>query len=225
MGARGRHRRGQAGLRERVARGAHHAAGFARPGRRGNRAGGERRRARHPRAGFDPGADSARSLRRIIGGCAARAPFSPATRSKARAPSSSASAILTDPASLRASREELFALIRERGGARHLAESPAEDRPHRGRLARARAGRGGNDAQSHARGRGAGELEARRIPSTRPTTACCCWRRTRLPSPPSFPIRSRCCCRCRAAPRRSASPCATVSSPPISSRTPPRGRM
>ena len=59
-----------------------------------------------------------RILRRTIGGCAARAPSSPATRWKARALSSSESAILTDPASLRASREELFGLIRsaaERG--------------------------------------------------------------------------------------------------------------
>ena len=30
-----------------------------------------------------------------------------------------------------------------------------------------------------------------------------------MPPPRSFPIRSRCCCRCRAAPKRSASPCAT----------------
>ena len=40
----------------------------------------------------------------------------------------------------------------------------------------------------------------------------------------SFPIKSRCCCRCRAAPRRSASRCATDSLRPIWSRMPPRGR-
>ena len=143
---------------------------------------------------------------------------------RARAPSSSASAISRDPAALRASRDELFepdSHAAERGVS--LKPPPKTDPIVAGWLAL------GPVAVEMTRNpmRAAAaldELEARRTRSIRPTTACSARRRPRSPSPPNFPIRSRCCCRCRAAPRRSASRCATASSPPIWNRTPPRGR-
>ncbi len=159
MGARGRHRRGQAGLRERFARCAHQAAGLARHRRRGNRAGGERRSARHSRAGLDPGPDAAGTCAELlVAARQGRLSHRPPDRRHARLPRARA----LPHRSGELAREPRRALRPDsrRSGARHLAETPAECRPHPGRLARARAGRGGNDAQSHARGRRARELEA-----------------------------------------------------------------
>jgi outer membrane PBP1 activator LpoA protein len=122
---------------------------------------------------------------------------------------------LPDPAGLRASREELFNKIRN--AAEHgqsLKPPPNTDSVVAGWLQL-----------------GPVALELQRDPMHAPAAlenwrTTTCWRSpaARSPSPPSFPIRSRCSCRCRAAPKRSAWRCATVSSPRISNRTPPRVR-
>ena len=194
---------------------------LARARRRGNCLRGKRRGARDSRAGSRSRCRRSRSLRKIIGGCAARARFSPAIRSKARAPSSSASATSRDPAALRANRDRAV----RRGSApppndgTSLKAPPKTDpivagwlelgpvavEIARNPMQRAAALENWKRLVSAASGQRQ-RAGARAKPD----------RRRR----PNFPIRSRCCCRCRAAPRRSASRCATASSPPICSKMP-----
>ena len=201
-----------------------HAAGLARPRRRGNRA--TRRTTAHA-----PFASSIRSRcrrsrirRRTTGGYAAEAPFSPATRSKARAPSSSASA--TSPIRRRCARAAQNSTTWIRSAAEHgnsLKVPPKTDPIVAGWLElgpvavelarnpmRAAAALAQLEALYPAHPANDSVLRRRR------SRDC---RRHRISR-----IRSRCCCRCRAAPRRSASPCATAFSPRISSRMPRRGR-
>ncbi len=94
---------------------------------------------------------------------------------------------LTDPAALRANRDELFDPSPRGRRARPAAEGAAENRPHRRRLAGLGAGGCGAGAQSRARRCGAGRLEAAVSAASRPTTACSPRRRPRSPSPPNIP--------------------------------------
>ena len=77
--------------------------------------------ARHSRARPDPGAHLRRSRRRTTGGSAAAAPFSPAHPVEGTRALVERERYLTDPAALRANRDELFERIRtaaERGAIR-----------------------------------------------------------------------------------------------------------
>ena len=163
--------------------------------------------------------------RRIIGGCAARARSSPDIPSKARAPSSSGSATCTDPASLRASRAELFALLRtasERGTP--MKPPPKTDPIVAGWLALGPVAVEMARNPMHASA-ALDDLETRLPAASGQRQRADRWRRTKSRPRRSFPIRSHCCCRSPAAPSRSALPCAMASLPPISNRTPPRGRI
>ena len=132
---------------------------------------------------------------------------------------------LPDPAGLRASRLELFGLIREAASRGASLKAPPEERSHRRRMAGLGAGGARDGAQSHARGSGIGGVEARLSAASRKRQPCSCPRRIRSRWPPASPTRSPCCCRSPGAPSRSESRFATASSPPICSRIPPRVRI
>ena len=147
------------------------------------------------------------------------------TRSRARAPWSNASASSPIPPRCARIATELYEQDSQRRGTRPLAEGPREDRSHR-----RSAGWSWDRSRSSSlaipmRATAASTTGSGSIPSILPTTAC--WRRPRRRSRsrPNSPTRSPCCCRCPAAPRRSASRCATASSPPISSKMPASGRV
>ena len=119
-----------------------------------------------------------------------------------------------------------------RGPARRIAEGPAENRS-------ASSPGGSRSARSPSRWRAIpcaprrrspiGSAHSRSIPAPNPDSRSrgpsgprfAVRRQISAPSLPGFPNRSRCCCRYRAAPRASASPCATASSPLICSRIRP----
>ena len=94
---------------------------------------------------------------------------------------------LSDPAALRANRDELFAPIRTRRRARRTAEGAAEDRSRRRRLAGIRTGRRGDRRAIRRARRAALENWKRHFRSIPPTTACSPRRRPQIAAATEFP--------------------------------------